>query len=186
MRELEAKPTSRPFGQILAFAGVLVVGLLIGRQIFPKEVHIVHEVEKRVEVPVHREVEKRVEVPVDRIVEKRIEVPVEVIKYVECIVEKRVEVPIIVERVVERRVEVPVQRSMDSQPRVERSSTLPRSSDPSWSRIAIGESKAQVKAILGEPLRTEGDVWEYWYYGNGNTRPKVVFFEGKVWNWLAP
>ena len=59
-------------------AGLLVVGVLLGRALFPLVVEKPFLVEKRVEIPVERIVEKRVEVAVER----RIEVPVEKIVYV--------------------------------------------------------------------------------------------------------
>lgn len=58
----------------LARLGLLLLGVLLGREFFPLEVPklFVVEKEKRVEIPVERVVEKRVEVPVVRIVEKRV------------------------------------------------------------------------------------------------------------------
>lgn len=164
--------------QLCLAAGILVVGILLGRALFPIEVPKPFLVEK----------EKRVEVPVDRIVEKK--VPVEVVKYVDRVVEKRVEVPVEVIRYVNR----PYDGGRDgrledltpSGVRFERSTKILYDQGSPWGRLRVGQTRAQVRSILGEPSRTEGSDWEYWYYGQDSSRPKVVFLEGKVWNWMAP
>lgn len=71
-------PTRWKAPHFAAGAGLLVVGVLLGRALFPLVVEKPFLVEKRVEIPVERVVEKRVEVAVER----RIEVPVEKIVYV--------------------------------------------------------------------------------------------------------
>jgi hypothetical protein len=58
--------------------GLLIVGILIGRAVFPLVVDRPLVVEKRIEIPVERVVEKRIEIPVER----RVEVPVEKVVYV--------------------------------------------------------------------------------------------------------
>lgn len=134
------------------------------------------------------EKEKRVEVPVDRIVEKK--VPVEVVKYVDRVVEKRVEVPVEVIRYVNRpndgSREVQLEDVTLSGFRAERPSKAFHDQGSPRGRLRVGQTRVQVKNILGEPSRTEGSDWEYWYYGEDSSRPKVVFLEGKVWSWMAP
>jgi hypothetical protein len=74
MSAMNAPTSATGKGLWLLGVGLLALGVLLGRAIFP------------LEVPKPFVVEKRVEVPVERIVEKRVEVPVEVVKYVDRIV----------------------------------------------------------------------------------------------------
>lgn len=158
--------------------GFLVAGILLGRFLFPIEIAKPFIVEK----------EKCVEVPVDRIVEKK--VPVEIVKYVDRVVEKRVEVPVEVIRYVERpndgSREVQLKDMTPTGLRAERPSKALDDQGSPWGRLRVGQTRGQVRSILGQPSRMEGTDWEYWYYGQDNSRPKVVFLEGKVWSWMAP
>ncbi len=53
-----------------AFAGLclLIIGVLLGRAVFPMVIEKPFIVEKRIEVPVERVLEKKIEVPVEKIV----------------------------------------------------------------------------------------------------------------------
>lgn len=156
--EVKSLPASLP----LVFVGVtcLVVGVLLGRQWFPLEIPrpFLVEREKIVEIPVDRVVEKRVEVPVERIIETRVEVPVE--------------------RVVERRVEVPVERI------VYRDQPVPTTTrQRGWSELREGMDEAQVRALIGNPLKILSSgytAWEYADYGH------VMFYDGRLIRWSAP
>jgi hypothetical protein len=124
----------------LARLGLLLLGVLLGREFFPLEVPkpFVVEKEKRVEVPVERVVEKRVEVPVERIVEKRVEVPVEVVKYVE------------------REVPTNVKPAPDE---------TPANGSKGWRYLRIGMSQEEVRRVLCEPRRIirDGSFATHWF-----------------------
>jgi hypothetical protein len=44
-------------------------------------------------------------------------------------------------------------------------------------------SKAQVRALLGEPEKVEWQIFENWYFANGG---KVWFYEGRLKGWTEP
>lgn len=170
-----------------AGAGLLLLGLVAGRAFFPLEIPkpFIVEKEKRVEVPVERVIEQRVPYEVikyvDRVVEKRVEVPVE------KIVEKRVEVP--VEKVVEKRVEVPVERIVYRDRMIENPMTSAPPGLSSWRRISKGLSRDQVRAVLGEPSKIDGGLFETWYYGQKYSAygsATVRFYNDAVYSWLEP
>jgi hypothetical protein len=148
----------------------LVVGVLVGRYLFPETI------EKVVIQTVEKVVTQRVEVPVDRIVYRN------VIKEVE----KIVEVP--VEKIVIREIAVPVPM------KPQRANTEPAPEGSPWDFIRNGMSKSDVKAVLGDPSRVyEEDDKVTWYYdekGQGALfiRFKVggLFGTDKVDLWLAP
>ena len=170
-------PKKPPQGGGTSFAGFLaaglvwlVVGVLVGRYLFPETI------------------EKVVTQTIDRVVTQRVEVPVEKIVYRDVIkeVEKIVEVP--VERIVIKEIAVPVpMKSAKKQP--ESSST-----ESAWDSIRNGMSKSDVAAVLGDPVKVhEEDDKVIWYYeekGQGVlfVRFKVggLFGGDKVDLWLAP
>lgn len=170
-------PKQPPQGGGTSFAGFLaaglvwlVVGVLVGRYLFPETI------EKVVTQTIDRVVTQRVEVPVDRIVYR------DVIKEVE----KIVEVP--VERVVIKEIAVPVpMKSTKMQPDL-------AATESAWDSIRNGMSKSEVTALLGEPAKVhEEDDKLIWYYeerGQGVlfVRFKVggLFGGDKVDLWLAP
>jgi hypothetical protein len=143
-------------------AGLLVVGLIAGRAFFPLEIPKAFIVEK----------EKRIEVPVERIVIQK--EPFEVIKYVDRIVEKRVEVP--VEKIVYR----------DTATRVDGVPSKVYLS--AWRSLAKGQSKSEVIAALGHPVRkrTWTSAYEEWYYANQIATATVTFYHDSVFAWREP
>src|SRR5258708_17619416 len=51
-----------------------------------------------------------------------------------------------------------------------------------WRSLSKSMSRAQVKQLLGEPLRIEGGPFEYWYYSkNGSSGPHVRFYQNRVY-----
>lgn len=177
MKVAPPSPKQPPHGGGTSFAGFLaaglvwlVVGVLVGRYLFPEKI------EKFVTQTIDRVVTQRVEVPVDRIVYR------DVIKEVE----KIVEVP--VERVVIKEIAVPV--PMNPQ----RAKPEQASEGSPWDFIRNGMSKSDVAAVLGDPIKVhEEDDKVIWYYeekGQGVlfVRFKVggLFGGDKVDLWLAP
>jgi len=148
----------------------LVVGVLVGRFLFPETI------EKVVTQSVDRVVTQRVEVPVDRIVYR------DVIKEVE----KIIEVP--VEKVVIKEISVPVpMKSAKQKPMAE--------AEPSpWEFIRNGMTKSDVTALLGEPASTreEADKILWFYEERGQGVIFVRFHRGglfgadKVDQWVGP
>lgn len=153
---------------------LLIVGFLLGRIFFPVQVS----------KPVIVEREKRVEIPVERIVEKK--VPVEVVKYTDRVVEKRVEVP--VERIVVKRVEVPVERIVYRDIVGVLDGVRANVDLAAWRSLSKGQSKAQVIAALGHPVRvrTWNGAYEEWYYANQMASATVTFFNDGVYAWSEP
>ena len=186
MHEINGIPRAASKLSWLIGAGLLLLGVILGRTLFP------------LEVPTPFIVEKRVEVPVERIVEKQ--VPFEVIKYVDRVVAKRVEVPVV--KVVERRFPLPIESFSES-----RASTpidraivklngqvrdvnslvnLPFSALP-WKEVQQGMSGASVRGILGEPARVfEGVVLNCWCYGDSVRGGRVWFFGDQVHSYDYP
>lgn len=62
----------------------------------------------------------------------------------------------------------------------------PRSDDSSnkanWRALRRGMKEAEVKVLLGEPLRVEGGPVTYWYYQNA----KVTIYDEKLYGWEEP
>ena len=147
----QSKKARRSWTMAFSGVGLFFGGLLVGRMLFPMEIAKPFIVERRVDVPVERVVINRVEVPVDR----RVEVPVEVIK----MVEKPVEKIVYVERIVEKKV-------FGVPPEVEK-----------WRQLSKGMSRAQVRAILGDPRRVEAisGYFEKWGYGPDASTAYVTF-----------
>lgn len=143
-------------------ASLLVVGMIAGRAFFPLEVPKAFIVEK----------EKRIEVPIERIVIQK--EPFEVIKYIDRIVEKQVEVP--VEKIVYR----DTATGVDGVP----SKVYPSA----WRSLAKGQSKSQVIAALGRPVRkrTWNSTYEEWYYANWFATATATFFNDSVHAWSEP
>lgn len=169
MSKTQWKPTHYGVG-----AGMLLLGLLVGRTFFPAEVL----------KPIIVEREKRVEVPVERIVEKM--VPYEVVKFTDRVVEKRVEVP--VERIVVRRVEVPVEKIVYRDIAVGVDEVRSKVYLAAWRSLGKGQSKSQVIAALGHPvrIRTWNGAYEEWYYANQIATATVTFFNDSVYSWSEP
>ena len=139
---------------------LLITGFLLGRVFFPAEVS----------KPIIVEREKRVEIPVERIVEKK--VPVEVVKYTDRVVEKRVEVP--VEKIVYRDIVVGeggVRSNVDL---------------AAWRTLSKGQSKSQVIATLGHPMRIRNGSYEEWYYSDRFASASVTFFNDSLYSWNEP
>lgn len=44
-------------------------------------------------------------------------------------------------------------------------------------------TEAEVKALLGEPLRVQGGGFTYWYWDRGS---QVTFFQEKLYGWEEP
>ena len=151
---------------------LLIAGFLLGRVFFPAQIP----------KPIIVEREKRVEVPVERIVEKK--VPVEVIKYTDRVVEKRVEVP--VEKVVVRRVEVPVEKIVYRDIAVGVDGIRANVDLAAWRSLSKGQSKAQVIAALGHPVRIRNGPYEEWYYSDRFASASVTFFNDSVFAWNEP
>ena len=147
----QSKKVRRSWTMAVTGVGLFFGGLLVGRMLFPLEVPKPFIVERRVEVPVEKVVIKTVQVPVDR----RVEVPVEVVR----VVEKPVEKIVYVERVVEKKV-------FGVPPEVEK-----------WRQLSKGMSRAQVRAILGEPRRVEAisGYFEKWGYDRDPMTAYVTF-----------
>ena len=170
-------PNKPPQGGGTSFDGFLaaglvwlVVGMLVGRYLFPETI------------------EKVVTQTIDRVVTQRVEVPVEKIVYRDVIkeVDKIVEVP--VERVVIKEVAVPVPM------KPQRAKPEQASEGSPWDFIRNCMSKSDVAAVLGVPVKVhEEDDKVIWYYeekGQGVlfVRFKVggIFGGDKVDLWLAP
>lgn len=153
---------------------LLIAGFLLGRVFFPGQIS----------KPIIVEREKRVEIPVERIVEKK--VPVEVVKYTDRVVEKRVEVP--VERIVVKRVEVPVERIVYRDIVVGAGGVRSNVDLAAWRSLSKGQSKSQVIAALGHPVRvrTWNGAYEEWYYANQMASATVTFFNEGVYAWSEP
>lgn len=171
------RPEKAPQGGGTSFAGFLavglvwlVVGVLVGRYLFPEKV------EKIVTQTVDRVVTQRVEVPVEKIVLK------EVVKEVE----KIVEVP--VEKVVIKEIPVPVpMKAAKKKPNPE--------AEPSpWDFIRNGMTKSEVTALLGEPASTREEsekiLWFYEERGQGVIFVRFhrggLFGADKVDQWVGP
>ena len=151
---------------------LLITGFLLGRVFFPAEVS----------KPIIVEREKRVEIPVERIVEKK--VPVEVVKYTDRVVEKRVEVPVV--RVVEKRVEVPVERIIYRDIVVGAGGVRSNVDLAAWRTLSKGQSKSQVIAALGHPVRIRNGSYEEWYYSDRFASASVTFFNDSLYSWNEP
>jgi hypothetical protein len=52
-----------------------------------------------------------------------------------------------------------------------------------WRSLEAGMSKAQVRALLGEPEKVAWKIYEDWYFANGG---KVWFHEGRLEGWTEP
>lgn len=156
------------------YFGLLVAGFLAGRVFFPAAVS----------KPIIVEREKRVDVPVVRVIEKT--VPFEVIKYTDRVVEKRVEVP--VERIVEKRVAVPVDRIVYRDVGVRVDGVRATHDLAAWRSLSQGQSKSQVIAALGHPvrIRTWNGTYEEWYYTGQIASATVTFFNDGVYAWSEP
>jgi hypothetical protein len=170
-------PKKPPQGGGTSFAGFLavglvwlVVGVLVGRYIFPETI------------------EKIVTQNIDRVVTQRVEVPVEKIVFRDVIkeVEKIVEVP--VEKIVIKEIAVPVPMKPEKKP------TNAVSKDSPWDYIRNGMSKDDVEKLLGEPASvSEKEEKLSWYYEERGQGVLFVRFErggvfgtDKVDLWLAP
>jgi hypothetical protein len=139
---------------------LLIAGFLFGRVFFPGQIS----------KPVIVEREKRVEIPVERIVEKK--VPFEVIKFTDRVVEKRVEIP--VERIVYRDIAVGVDG-------VRANVDL-----AAWRSLSKGQSKSQVIAALGHPVRIRNGPYEELYYSDRFAYASVTFFNEVIFSWSVP
>jgi len=151
---------------------LLIAGFLLGRVFFPGQIS----------KPVIVEREKRVEIPVERIVEKK--VPFEVIKFTDRVVEKRVEIP--VERIVVKRVEVPVERIVYRDIAVGVDGVRANVDLAAWRSLSKGQSKSQVIAALGHPVRIRNGPYEEWYYSDRFAYASVTFFNEVVFSWNEP
>jgi hypothetical protein len=148
----------------------LVVGVLVGRYLFPEKV------EKIVTQTVDRVVTQRVEVPVEKIVLK------EVVKEVE----KIVEVP--VEKVVIKEISVPVPM------KAAKEKPTPEAEPSPWDFIRNGMTKSDVAALLGNPASTREEaekiLWFYEERGQGVIFVRFhrggLFGADKVDQWLGP
>jgi hypothetical protein len=148
----------------------LVVGVLVGRFLFPETI------------------EKVVTQNIDRVVTQRVEVPVEKVVYRNVIkeVEKIVEVP--VERIVIKEIAVPVPM------KPEKTTSSAAAINSPWDYIRNGMSKADVEKLLGEPASVaEKEEKLTWYYEERGQGVLFVRFErggvfgtDKVDLWLAP
>lgn len=163
---------SRRFAHYGLWTSLLVAGFVAGRVFFPAEVS----------KPIIVEREKRVEIPVERIVEKK--VPVEVVKYTDRVVEKRVEVP--VERIVVKRVEVPVERIVYRDIVVGAGGVRSNVDLAAWRTLSKGQSKSQVIAALGHPVRIRNGSYEEWYYSDRFAYASVTFFNDSLYSWNEP
>ncbi len=154
--------TPSKWTRFFAAAAFVVLGMIAGRAFFPVEVPKPFIVEKV----------KLVEVPVERVIEKP--VPFEVIKYVDRVVEMRVEVP--VEKIVYRDIPSGVQGSRTSVQLA------------AWRSLSHGQSKSQVIAALGHPvrIRTCNGTYEEWYYTGQIASTTVTFFNDGVYAWSEP
>lgn len=151
---------------------LLIAGFLLGRVFFPGQIS----------KPIIVEREKRVEIPVERIVEKQ--VPFEVIKLTDRVVEKRVEVP--VERIVVKRVEVPVERIVYRDIVVGAGGVRANVDLAAWRTLSKGQSKSQVIAALGHPVRIRNGSYEEWYYSDRFAYGSVTFFNDSLYSWNEP
>ena len=52
-----------------------------------------------------------------------------------------------------------------------------------WRKLTTGMAPSDVRKILGEPQRVDGGDIAVWYYQN---RGRVLFYEGKVDQWMEP
>ena len=186
MHEINGIPRAASKLSWLIGAGLLLLGVILGRTLFPLEVPTPFVVEKRVEVPTERIIEKRVEVPVDRIVEKRVEVPVE------RVVERRVMVP--VDRIVEKRVLVPFEviKYVDRFTPFERA-TFPERTEPfvrphveRWAQLHSGMGSGAVRDVLGAPKKIESGTFSRWYYGDVLSDGTVTIHADKLDSWNEP
>lgn len=170
-------PKQPPQGGGTSFAGFLaaglvwlVVGMLVGRYLFPETI------EKVVTRTIDRVVTQRVEVPVDRIVYR------DVVKEVE----KVVEVP--VEKVVIKEISVPVPM------KPAKTKATPEAEPSPWDFIRNGMSKSDVAAVLGNPASTREEaekiLWFYEERGQGVIFVRFqrggLFGADKVDQWLGP
>ena len=151
---------------------LLIAGFLLGRVFLPGQIS----------KPIIVEREKRVEIPVERIVEKK--VPFEVIKFTDRVVEKRVEVP--VERIVVKRVEVPVERIVYRDIVVGAGGVRANVDLSAWRTLSKGQSKSQVIAALGHPVRIRNGSYEEWYYSDRFAYASVTFFNDSLYSWNEP
>ena len=151
---------------------LLIAGFLLGRVFFPGQIS----------KPVIVEREKRVEIPVEHIVEKK--VPFEVIKFTDRVVEKRVEVP--VERIVVKRVEVPVEKIVYRDIVVGEGGVRSNVDLAAWRTLSKGQSKSQVIAALGHPMRIRNGSYEEWYYSDRFASASVTFFNDSLYSWNEP
>lgn len=56
-----------------------------------------------------------------------------------------------------------------------------------WRQIKPGMTIEQVREILGEPTKTQGDAaFVNWQYGPGKEGGRVVFAGGMVRDWTSP
>ena len=170
MHEINGTPRAASKLSWLIGAGLLLLGVILGRTLFPLEVPTPFVVEKRVEVPVERIVVKRVEVPVVKVVERRFDLPIESFS--------------------ENRVPTPIDRAivkLNGQARdVNSLVNLPVSALP-WKEVQQGMSGASVRGILGEPARVfEGAVLNCWCYGDSVREGRVWFFGDQVHSFDYP
>jgi hypothetical protein len=171
------RPEKAPQGGGTSFVGFLaaglvwlVVGVLVGRYLFPEKV------EKIVTQTVDRVVTQRVEVPVEKIVLK------EVVKEVE----KIVEVP--VDKIVIKEISVPVPM------KAAKKKPIPEAEPSPWDFIRNGMTKSDVAAVLGNPASTREEaekiLWFYEERGQGVIFVRFhrggLFGADKVDQWLGP
>jgi hypothetical protein len=171
------RPEKAPQGGGTSFVGFLaaglvwlVVGVLVGRYLFPEKV------EKIVTQTVDRVVTQRVEVPVEKIVLK------EVVKEVE----KIVEVP--VDKIVIKEISVPVPM------KAAKKKPIPEAEPSPWDFIRNGMTKSDVAAVLGNPASTREEaekiLWFYEERGQGVIFVRFqrggLFGSDKVDQWLGP
>ena len=171
------RPEKAPQGGGTSFVGFLaaglvwlVVGVLVGRYLFPEKV------EKIVTQTVDRVVTQRVEVPVEKIVLK------EVVKEVE----KIVEVP--VDKIVIKEISVPVPM------KAAKKKPIPEAEPSPWDFIRNGMTKSDVAALLGNPASTREEaekiLWFYEERGQGVIFVRFhrggLFGADKVDQWLGP
>lgn len=170
-------PEKAPQGGGTSFAGFLavglvwlVVGVLVGRYLFPEKV------EKIVTQTVDRVVTQRVEVPVEKIVLK------EVVKEVE----KIVEVP--VDKIVIKEIPVPVPMAVDPDDKNEADRRSP------WEALSRDMTHDEVRALLGAPDKVVDDddttTWFYEERGQGVVFARFskggFFSKDKLTLWMAP
>lgn len=88
-----------------------------------------------------------------------------------------------VDRLVERRVEVPFETLTSPGP-----VKATQVGDEAWRQLRKGMSKADVRALLGEPRKVENPypTSTYWYYGGSDLEERVIFLGERVFSWVNP